>query len=210
MVHINKLFYISINPLSSCVYLDSINYICIFFFFNGTTLYRTYSIPWSPGNLQPWYWPTCRHLGIFRFQQQKNRRIAAICHKQTGWFMVSLIARFMGPTWGPSWADKTQVGPMLAPWTLLSGIQSVYASWCYSQFVLSDNQLGSLRYSHWIINLFIKCTSPRQNIMQLGLKNLSGLSKLFDNTEMQLDMREEYIREHVHSKLSCDWVLVLV
>ena len=27
----------------------------------------------------------------------------------------------MGPTWGPSWAERTQVGPMLAPWTLLSG-----------------------------------------------------------------------------------------
>ena len=30
-------------------------------------------------------------------------------------------ARFMGPTWGPSGADRTQVGLMLAPWTLLSG-----------------------------------------------------------------------------------------
>ena len=36
--------------------------------------------------------------------------------------MASLIAGFMGPTWGPSGADKTQVGPMLAPWTLLSGL----------------------------------------------------------------------------------------
>ena len=27
----------------------------------------------------------------------------------------------MGLTWGPSGADRTQVGPMLAPWTLLSG-----------------------------------------------------------------------------------------
>ena len=26
-----------------------------------------------------------------------------------------LKARFMGPTWGPSGADRTQVGPMLAP-----------------------------------------------------------------------------------------------
>ena len=34
----------------------------------------------------------------------------------------SLIARFMGPTWGPSGADRTQVGPTLAPWTLLSGL----------------------------------------------------------------------------------------
>ena len=28
----------------------------------------------------------------------------------------------MGPTWGPPGADRTQVGPMLDPWTLLSGI----------------------------------------------------------------------------------------
>ena len=34
----------------------------------------------------------------------------------------SLIARFMGLTWGPSRADRTHVGPMLAPWTLLSGV----------------------------------------------------------------------------------------
>ena len=34
----------------------------------------------------------------------------------------SLIARFMGPTWGPSGADRTQVGPMLAPWALQSGL----------------------------------------------------------------------------------------
>ena len=31
------------------------------------------------------------------------------------------IARFMGLTWGPPGDDRTQVGPMLAPWTLLSG-----------------------------------------------------------------------------------------
>ena len=35
--------------------------------------------------------------------------------------LSTLIARFMGPIWGPSGADRTQVGPMLAPWTLLSG-----------------------------------------------------------------------------------------
>ena len=35
-----------------------------------------------------------------------------------------LIARFMGPTRGPSGVDRTQVGPMLAPWTLLSGKRS--------------------------------------------------------------------------------------
>ena len=34
----------------------------------------------------------------------------------------SLIAGFMGPTWGPAGADRTQLGPMLALWTLLSGL----------------------------------------------------------------------------------------
>ena len=42
--------------------------------------------------------------------------------KQKIVIVYSLIARLMGPTWGPSGADRTQVGPMLAPWTLLSGL----------------------------------------------------------------------------------------
>ena len=43
-------------------------------------------------------------------------------HTLFGSHIQSLIARFMGLTWGPSGADRTQVGPMLAPWTLLSGL----------------------------------------------------------------------------------------
>ena len=35
--------------------------------------------------------------------------------------VATLIVKFMVTTWGPSGADRTQVGPMLAPWTLLSG-----------------------------------------------------------------------------------------
>ena len=31
------------------------------------------------------------------------------------------IAKFMGPTWGPPGSCRPQLGPMLAPWTLLSG-----------------------------------------------------------------------------------------
>ena len=36
--------------------------------------------------------------------------------------ITSLTARFMGPIWGPAGADRTQVGSMLAPWTLPSGM----------------------------------------------------------------------------------------
>ena len=35
---------------------------------------------------------------------------------------ISQILRFMGPTRGPPGSCRPQVGPMLAPWTLLSGI----------------------------------------------------------------------------------------
>ena len=40
----------------------------------------------------------------------------------------------MGPTWGPSGADRTHVGPMLAPWTLLSGM---CLQWSYCSLVLN-------------------------------------------------------------------------
>ena len=37
-------------------------------------------------------------------------------------YFFTQIARFMGHTWGPSRADRSQVGPILAPWTLLFGL----------------------------------------------------------------------------------------
>ena len=42
--------------------------------------------------------------------------------------LTSLIARFMGPTWGPYGADRTLVGPMLTPWTLLSWVDCTSSS----------------------------------------------------------------------------------
>ena len=37
------------------------------------------------------------------------------------WSEHSQIAKFMGPTWGPPGPCRPQMGPMLAPWILLSG-----------------------------------------------------------------------------------------
>ena len=37
----------------------------------------------------------------------------------------SILAKFMGPTWGPPGSCRPQMGPMLAPWTLLSGMAGV-------------------------------------------------------------------------------------
>ena len=51
-------------------------------------------------------------------------------HCEQGSKRAFLIARFMGPTWGPSGADRSQVGPMLAPWTLLSGLLNLWEHPC--------------------------------------------------------------------------------
>ena len=79
-------------------------------------------------NLMRKYW--YEHICVFiSFLDLKHRRsvIFILCEDDdipiphTVNMMTALIARFMGPKWGPSGADRTQVGPMLAPWTLLSG-----------------------------------------------------------------------------------------
>ena len=61
----------------------------------------------------------------------------------------------MGPTWGPSGADRTQVGPMLAPWTLLSGMLSrekklvIIFTWKGSCDVFGWIYLERWSYSEW-------------------------------------------------------------
>ena len=49
------------------------------------------------------------------------RRTSVLAALGQGILWTVLIARFMEPTRGPSRAYRTQVGPMLAPWPLLSG-----------------------------------------------------------------------------------------
>ena len=70
-----------------------------------------------------------------------------------GAWQATLIARFMGPTWGPSGADRTQVGPMLAPWTLLSGILShtfhCFHCWMFLQKIPNCFFIVSIISQHW-------------------------------------------------------------
>ena len=50
-------------------------------------------------------------------------------------------AKFMGPTWGPSGSCQPQMGPMLTPWTLLSGLLPFLRTWC----PCTDNQIRPAR-----------------------------------------------------------------
>ena len=64
----------------------------------------------------------------------RNRSV--VKHLQWLW---TITARFIGPTWGPSGADRTQVGPILAPWTWLSGKVANHSS--YRSCRRSDSML---------------------------------------------------------------------
>ena len=70
--------------------------------------------------------------------------------------MASLIARFLVPTWGPSGADRTQVGPMLAPWTLLSGIafrERWLSPYLYQNFFREYRR--ATIYFHYILRFYV-------------------------------------------------------
>ena len=65
-------------------------------------------------------------------------------HDINFWALVYLRARFMGPTSGPSGAGNTQVGPMLAPWTLLS----VYG--IHQLFHITGNKFRDSKYPEYV------------------------------------------------------------
>ena len=72
---------------------------------------------------------------LFRGEQHACwGRVLSAAKILTNTWLRTLGVRFMGPTWDSSWADRTQVGPMLAPWILLSGYPHVPMFWwVYSQ-----------------------------------------------------------------------------
>ena len=61
---------------------------------------------------------------------------------------ISLIARFMGPTWGPSVSCWSQMGPMLAPWTFLSGILS-YKESSEGELISHYSNMSTLLFILW-------------------------------------------------------------
>ena len=73
----------------------------------------------------------------------------------------ALITRFMGPTWGPSGTDRTQVGPMLAPWTLLSGWFNICSVSCALPESVHTYCLLTPREQPWL-----KCDLTGKNLLR--------------------------------------------
>ena len=85
-------------------------------------LENVYTVNWysSWARLSKWRWSYCR-------KYDKRLTFSIITHwndtrllKHHSW-KTTQIAKSMGPTWGPPGSCRPQMGPMLAPWTLLSG-----------------------------------------------------------------------------------------
>ena len=60
---------------------------------------------------------------------------------------TSQIAKFMGPTWGPPGSCRPQMGPMLAPWTLLSGFLQPKLIWQAPHITLLSRCLPNVKAS---------------------------------------------------------------
>ena len=87
----------------------------------------------------------------------------------------SLIARFMGPTWGPPWSSRPKMGPMLALWTLLSGIPWLSKLVCHLISHITSIKMGNIVKTDVIrhnlrieAKRFVVCsTSPPTTLMIL-------------------------------------------
>ena len=106
------------------------------------------------------------------------------CVAQHRVFKAPRKARFMGPTWGPSGADRTQVGPTLAPWTLVSGTAKRTIHITANAYIAYIASFDTVRYWNRLIIIFnlrlsytVKCVRSTQMTLfrffgALGLRNL--------------------------------------
>ena len=88
----------------------------------------------------------------------------------------------MGTTWGPSGADRTQVAPMLAPWTLLSGTG-----------VLTNSLLEDIcRYKDYslIVYFLLNYLNCCMNVVILLSKNYSSSKQKYKDTKFHNKLKK--------------------
>ena len=78
---------------------------------------NAFLLSFSNGKKNPFFWRPV----VLRIGPSRQSNCPSLHHCPPYARAITLITRFMGPTWGPSGADRTQLGPMWATWNLLSG-----------------------------------------------------------------------------------------
>ena len=77
----------------------------------------------------------------------------------------SQIAKYTGPTWGPPGSCRPQMGPMSAPWTLLSGLPSVASSRLSIASIWEkiDSVIMALHCT-WLLRFQVVCFTKEVNL----------------------------------------------
>ena len=97
---------------------------------------------------------SCNYITVFvRDQYTTRSNLNCTLHTELVGIIVrelTQIAKFMGPIWGPPGSCRPQMGPMLVPWTLLSGKcpkkDKVYAGIRVSVFLKDKEPYSSCYY----------------------------------------------------------------
>ena len=110
--------------------------------------------------------------------------LSGICHH-------SLIARFMGPTWGPSGADRTHLGPRLVPWTLLSSAISAVKT----KQILQKKTWQNYLQNHCLLRY---------------LNEIFGKQFSSDSSDWWLIYLSVYISLYELHSVWCHWTLLMI
>ena len=116
-----------------------------------------------------------------------------------------LIARFMGQTWGPSGTDRTQVGPMLAPWTLLSRLRV-----CYQPRF--ESQLGRYNIYIYMDTFMYVCVYPCVYVqcMCICIDNLSPFDSKITCLCQSIKINNKHVCMHVACTCVCMYAYTYV
>ena len=84
------------------------------------------------------------------------------CAKASAEFGFAQITKFTGPIWGPPGSWRPQMGPMLAPWTLLSGwFAASNRSLTRLMFIAVMHETFMLCGAYWTIVLYAQTKVER-------------------------------------------------
>ena len=101
-----------------------------------------------------WQW-YCHVLYKISERTDKQKRVLWTNEILPDLSLRSQIAKFMGPTWGPPGSCRPQMGPMLAPWILLSGMRFRCMSYIKKNGHLCHHRLYQRRSPHMLFNLMV-------------------------------------------------------
>ena len=147
-------------------------------------------------SILPWLPPTLSGAGQYNFciclgANFTHQAINLLRVGPTYVWDPTLIARFMGPTWGPSGADRTQVGPHVGPmnfaiwgtiqWLCLQVLDHEQAHHCvqsediFSLAIMFDSYLSVRLLTHicvtWSQWVNAKCSNARSALLVSSLFN---------------------------------------